>query len=109
MLKLNSELDINYGSLNPSIDTVFLIKYGKICILSGIYVITQDLVVGMYGMCNLSFKPARSTDISIVVANSPSQSVAGGYISNDGDVFFQATNTISTGTELRISGVYISK
>jgi hypothetical protein len=101
-------LAVEYGTLIPSNDSLHLVKSGKVCVFSGIYVVTQKVDVGAYGMSHLSFKPVCDTDISIVVANSSIQSVGGGYIDVNGDVYYQVTSPIEAGTQLRVNGTFVT-
>ena len=105
---LNSDLAVKHGTLTPANASLHLVKSGKVCTFSGIYTVGDNLGVGTFGMTSLSFAPIFNTDISIVVASSPSNSVAGGYIDTNGNVFYQVNEPITANTQLRVCGTFIT-
>jgi hypothetical protein len=106
-VQMNTNFTIQIGTITPNNVGIRLVKYGRLCIVSGIYSIPQDLGTGMYSMGRLSQPPIYPIDLSIVSVAS-TQSVAGGYIGSDGSVYYQIASPVPAGLQLRVFGVYIT-
>ncbi|RDY30360.1 hypothetical protein [Lachnotalea glycerini] len=107
-VELNNNFTTQLGKLDPEISSVRVTKYGKVCVVEGIYTITQALGNGVYEIGTLSFMPHHGSDVSIVNISSP-QSVAGGCIDDYGLLRYQVATSVKIGDPLRIMGVYIAK